>query len=844
MRGALGTAVLLSGSLVAGVGERAAASPPPHSASVTHVMSHFARCPWVRASQLRSQPPSTLANEVTSRMTLIQKVDFVVLNARSGFENINYGVPNLCIPALTLTDGPSGVASGLRGVTQFPAEIGVAATFDPVIAGAVGVAMGAETRGKGLDVLQGPDLNMARVPQSGRVFETFGEDPYLTSALGVAVIKGIQSTGVLADVKHFTGYTQENARGRIDQVITPRALTELYNEPFRAAVMDAHVASVMCSMGALNGVNGCSSPYIYATLRSWKFHGFVRTDYGSVFRAAPAFRAGLSLLKPGASTEILHDVASGALPLASLDRAVRAILSTMFAYGLIAHPRVATTTRVVTSPAHAAIALRTAEGGIVLLKDRSSVLPLPTTLRSVAVIGVDAQITPQTRGGGSSGVRASYVITPLVGLRAALGPRVRVSYARGGPARLELDQLTDIDLLTGKALPPQNPITNTGEPGKSDLVITYSKNVTAAIATAITPGDGIGWSHWQAKLRATKSGTYEISLQQIGDTWLYLDHRPLLTWRGLHGPTNWATTVQFRAGREYSLSADWFALNKKTTPTIGITNVTSQIAAAVAVARRAQVAIVFAGSFTSEGADQPNLYLPGDSNALISAVAAVNPHTIVVLNTGGAVLMPWLKKVSGVVEAWFPGQMDGAAIAAVLTGKVDPSGRLPITFPASPSSMPTSNFAQYPGINARVSFGPGLDLGYRWYQLHHVRPLFAFGFGLSYTDFRLSNATLSNAGRNEIVRVTVTNTGARAGSYVLQAYVHFPTSAGEPPEQLRGFAKVNLASHQSKLISLVLPPASFQIYRAGALVTVPGPYRIDLGSSSATLPIQLAFTPH
>ena len=203
-----------------------------------------------------------------------------------------------------------------------------------------------------------------------------------------------------------------------------------------------------------------------------------------------------------------------------------------------------------------------------------------------------------------------------------------------------------------------------------------------------------------------------------------------------------------------------------------IVDVSRQIGAAVAAARKAQVAIVFAGDFSTEGADQPNLVLSDDSNALISAVASANPNTIVVLNTGGAVLMPWLDKVAGVLEAWYPGEEDGNAIEAVLTGGVDPAGRLPITFPASESAQPVSQSSQFPGVDSVVSYGSGLDVGYRWYQANNVRPLFPFGFGLDYTNFNLSKPTVQETASGFVVHVTVHNTGSRSGSDVVQAYVH------------------------------------------------------------------------
>jgi beta-glucosidase len=775
-------------------------------------------------------------------MTLDQKASFVVLATHPPLENRNTGVPSLCIPALSLSDGPSGVAGSLPGVTQFPAPLATAATFDPLLARAVGRAVGSEARKKGIAVIQGPNLNLARVPQSGRTFETFGEDPYLTSVIGVSYINGVQSTGEMANAKHFTAYTQETARVRLDQIVSRRALNEIYNAPFKAAVQRAHVASLMCSYGLLNGTNTCSDPYLYTTLRSWGFKGFVRSDLSAVRNVAKALRAGISLVKPGSPTSIAQAVENGSLPPRYLNRAVRTVLTAMFADGLIAHQRGGTILSSVTSRAHATTALRVAETSVVLLKNSKSLLPLSKNVSSVAIIGTDAGQSPVVSGGGSSQVRAPFVITPLKAIRSALGSRVRVTYSPGGPSTLDFGKLNDVDVISGRPLRLVSPIKPIGELGKADLAIDLDPKVNNVVATATSPGNGEGWDTWGFTVRARQTGTFEISFQQNGDTWLYLNGKEIAASRGLHALNDMTTTVKLMAGQRYTFSLMWFQLNNHPTPALSMTDVTPQINAAVAAARKARVAIVFAGDYNAEAADRPNLSLPGDANALIAAVAAVNPRTIVVLNTGGAVLMPWLRHVAGVLEAWYPGQADGAAIAAILTGAVNPSGRLPLSFPKSPAAMPAARVQQFPGVNSVVNFGAGLDIGYRWYQMHAVRPLFAFGYGLSYTTFKLTHATAARSPSGIAVQVTVSNTGVRTGSDVVQAYVSMPKSAGEPPRQLRAFSRVSLAPSTSQTVAMTIPWSGFQIYRRGSLTTVPGTYGVDIGQSSSNTPLHVNVT--
>jgi beta-glucosidase len=705
----------------------------------------------------------------------------------------------------------------------------------------VGRAEAMEARTKGIAVVQGPELNLARVPQGGRIFETYGEDPYLTSVLGVADAKGIQSTGDLADAKHFSAYTQETARLRLNQVVPARALAELYDAPFKAVVQRAHVASVMCSYGELNGVNTCSDPALYATLRSWGFRGFVRSDLGAVPDMARAFRAGLSLMKPGSADTLVRLVRHGAVTMSQLDRAVRSVLTPMFGAGLVTNPVHGSLTAIATTPAHVRTALAAARASIVLLKNRGALLPLSTGTASIAVIGADAAQTPQVSGGGSSKVAAPYVITPLSALRAAFSSRTGFTYEPGGPLTLDLDQLSDVDIVKGIPLKLVTPLAPIGEAGKADIAIELDPSVTPAIATATEPGTGHGWDKWRLVLRAKSTGSYEIAFQQYGDTWLYLDGKPLISSQGLHAPSDLSAMVHFVAGHEYTFSAQWFQIKRHAPPKFSLLDATPEINRAVAAARKAKVAIVFVGNFDSEGVDNPSLDLSGDANALISAVAAVNPHTVVVLNTGAAVIMPWIAKVDAVVEGWYPGQEDGSAIASVLTGVTDPSGRLPITFPTSTSAMPAQGDTSFPGVKLAVNFGSSLDIGYRWYQANKVSPLFSFGFGESYTTFKLSRATSTTTSTGVTVRLTVTNTGPRSGADVVQAYVAFPSSAGEPPEQLRAFQRVDLRPSTSKRIVMVIPKSELAIYVKKSFTVMSGQYRVDIGQSSTDLRIHLNF---
>jgi beta-glucosidase len=795
----------------------------------THPIRSSGSCPWVARSRDNRVSPTALANEVLARMTLKQKSSFVVLRRATNGGSTNSGIASLCIPPLSLVDGPNGLADGLFGVTAYPAEIGIAASFDPALAHAEGEAEGDEARVKGISGLQSTDLNLARAPLGGRVFETYGEDPYLASVMGVANIEGVQSEGVMAIAKHFGAYTQETARKSLDQIVSRRTLAEIYDAPFRAAVERAHVASLMCALGETNGVNTCSNPALYTILRSWRFRGFIRSDLGAVAKEVSAFRAGLSLIKPSSSKRLDRLVTEGVLSASDLDRAVRAVLTQMFSHHLITRSDHTSLNYSALSPQHNGVALRAAEESIVLLKNTRSVLPLARRVRSVAVIGADANQRPVTQGGGSSHVIGSFLVKPLKALRLVLGPRVRVIYRVGSADSFHLIKIDDAGVLRGTQL---HQLLETG-------AVVRARKVTPAIITATEPATGRGWAKWRLVFSARESGDYLITMEQRGDAWLYLNGHTVLCSRGLHVRADMSTSVALRRGHRYTLRARYFAANRNWTPRMRIVDVTPEINAAVRAARRAKVAIVFASEFSTEGADRSSLSLPGDENALISAVAAVNPNTVVVLNTGGAVTMPWLGRVAAVLEAWYPGQEDGTAIAKILTGAVNPSGRLPITFPTSTAAMPASPPRAFPGVDSKVHFGTGLDIGYRWYQAHHVTPLFPFGYGLDYTTFSLSNPSVTRTASGVDVRVTVTNTGTRAGADVVQVYVDDPPSAVEAPEQLRAFVRVTLAPAASRRVSMQIPWSEFSVFRGDQFTMLAGLYGIDIGSSSADLPLRI-----
>ncbi len=853
-----------------------------------------ATCPWLASAMAAGERPAALAELVASRMTLPEKLGELVLDTSGSYENVNAGVPRLCIPSLTLQDGPWGLAFGDTGVTLLPAPLAIGATFDTSIARQYGEVLGAEARGQGIDVSQGPNLNIDRVPQSGRADESYGEDPLLTSELGVADIEGIQSQGVMADAKHFLAYQQETNRGVVDDKVSARALQEIYLPPFKAAVTQAHVASMMCAYPRLNQVYQCEDPALDLVLDQWGFAGFVRSDLGAVHSTPTALASGIDLLKPSSVDELADLVARGLVAQATVDTDVEQVLTQMFAFGLVGRPASGTPGTPVATPAHAAFALTAAERSAVLLQNTNQLLPLDaSTLRSVAVIGAAASTQPVTQGFGSSHVTPPFTSTPLAALQARLGPGTVVTYADGGstarhlptiptayltpasgqghgltlrigPASGPGQAVTTVDPVAAAAVEPtpvlhdrdhddvrSNPPSERAKripAGHADGGRLPDLDPTTAGATSVEIPAGWKGSQatWTGTLTPPQSGRYTFSLAGTGSAAMTLDGHPVVSDLLPHDAGTWSGSVVLTGGRPYRLSLRWTPIPDATTldvPSIvdlGMAYVGDAIAQAVAAARSARVAVVFASGYSSETFDRPSLSLPGDQDALIAAVAAANPRTVVVLDTSGPVLMPWLHQVQAVLEAWYPGEQDGAAAAALLTGDVAPTGHLPVTFPTSATATAVSSRSQWPGTALVASYSEGLAVGYRYDHLTGTKPLFPFGFGLTYTTFAFRRAAATRSGGGYAVTVSITDTGQRPGTDVVQAYLTFPKQAGEPPAELAAFVPVTLAAGRTETVTLAIPATAFQSFQPTGWTTTGGTYRIGIGDSSASLPLQLS----
>jgi beta-glucosidase len=713
-----------------------------------------------------------------------------------------------------------------------PAPLGEAASFDPAVAHAYGAVEGRETWATGRNLMEGPNLNIARTPLNGRTFEAFGEDPFLVGQIAAANIRGIQSEGVIANAKHYLANNQEINRDTIDEHIDDRTVHEIYLPGFEAAVEQGGTGSVMCSKNKVNGSYACEHEQLLnGVLKGdWGFDGFVVSDFSSCHDTVRCATNGMDFELPDGAhfgDPLKAAVESGQVSMADLDDHAHRVLRTMFQFGLFDRPHPTTPIEVVRD---GAVARAAAEAGTVLLKNSGQVLPLDTRRdRSIALIGPAAG-TAMTGGGGSVGVAPLYKVSPLEGITRRAAGHAKINYAAGmGP----------VDLGPQPALPAYTVTPETATAGEHGLTARYYANTTWSGEPALTrteqwvdmdptggvPAPGLptnGWSvRWTGTFTAPVDGDFTFHLTNHARATLFLDGATVINNGGGFPGVTRSATVHLTAGQPHSIRVDWAKPNGQAmielawTPPAGTPNV--EIAEAVQAAERSDVAVVFASTKDTEAIDRTDLALPGHQDALIEAVAAANPRTIVVLNTGGPVLMPWLSTVAGVLEAWYPGEEAGNAAAAVLFGDTDPAGRLPITFPQSLADLPASTPAQYPGVAGVATYSEGLDVGYRHFDANGVTPLFPFGYGLSYTTFRLNQLRLSSQrGGKVLVSVDVANTGRRRGSQVVQVYVGGADGAGPitpgqvaPPRRLEGFAKVSLAPGQHRRVLIALAPRAF-----------------------------------
>ena len=793
-------------------------------------------------------------DELTSLMTLEEKTSFVYGETGMSLR----AIPRLSIPALQLADGPLGIRAGTPS-TAFPAPIALAASWDTELAWRFGEAIGKEYRNKGRQVWLGPGMNIIRVPQCGRNFEYYSEDPYLASRMAVASIQGAQSQHIVACAKHYAGNNQEYNRDTVNVLVDERVLREIYLPAFEAAIREGGAWSIMAAYNRVNGPYCTANPHLLTDILKgdWGFQGFAVSDWGAVHETVVPANAGLDLEMDGASPvgawwgsgKLLTAVQSGQVSTATVDDKVRRILRAIFSTGIIDEAWDSPDEEIV---AHRVLAREIAGAGIVLLKNDDAVLPLDrSTPQTIAVLG-SRYADGEHGGGGSSHVTPYYTTSPLQGLQNVAGANVILVDAPGVPPDDDAYTAVDPSFLS----PPGG---GTGLRGEyfnnknlqGTPVLTRTDPTVNFWWGGGSPGSGVNSDQfsvrWTGTLTVPYTANWDLGMATDDGFRLYLDGYLRIDDWSNHGLRLTRQTLHLEAGHPYDLELEYYENTGDAAAYLVCRDDSPELSEAVALAQNADAAVVFVGLSSAEegeGSDRPTIDLTHSEINLIKAVAAANPRTVVVIIGGSQVgFDAWLDDVPAVVQAWYGGQEAGNAIADVLFGDVNPGAKLPMTFVRQWEDHPA--FELYP----TGTYTDGLDVGYRYFDHVTVVPAFPFGHGLSYTTFAYSNLFMDTSGvsSNGVVdvRFDVENTGPVPGREVAQVYVRDRVaSVPRPIRELKGFAKVALAPGERRTVTVPLDQRAFAFYDTalGQWRVEAGAFQVYVGSSSRDIRLTAGLT--
>jgi beta-glucosidase len=815
------------------------------------------------ASRAQSAEDEKKINETIAKMTLEEKIQLL---SGSGMM-ASTGLQRLGIPTFRMSDGPVG-AHVPPPSTAYAAGIGLAASWDRDLAVEIGTQIGRDARSRGASFLLGPGVNIYRAPLNGRNFEYFGEDPFLAGETAVGYINGVQSQGVSATIKHFAANNSEYFRFTSDSVVSERALREIYLPAFEAAVRKAHVGSIMDSYNFLNGEHATQNYHLNVEIakQQWGFDGVMMSDWTATHDGIAAANAGLDLEMPFGTymnvQTLLPAVKAGRVKEGAIDDKIRRLLREGYRFGWIGHDPLDTSIPRYNQQGRVA-ALHGAEEGIVLLKNKGSLLPLdPAKVKTIAVIGPDAFPAIPTAG-GSGQVQTYSEVSALKGISDRLGLTANVLYDRGVPKlsvlalRSGFSQFADKfvrgltvetfdnDKFAGTPVATRTERSaNTGQssldnPDFAELI----NSVTAdEMATFMNAGGPPRFPRWTGYYFARAAGKFVVFVENQGKYRLVVDGKALIDHSEIPKFALAQREIEFAPGPHKVvlevLSGPQFG---EGTIKVGIAPVDALVnPSAIELAKKADAVIVAVGynpDIETEGADR-EFKLPPGQEELIEKIAAVNPNVIVTVTAGGSVdASRWVDQVAGLIQNWYPGQEGGTALAEVLFGDVNPSGRLPISWERKLEDNPS--YAYYyptPGT-LKIPYKDDVFVGYRGYEHNGVKPLFPFGYGLSYTSFKYSGIAIApGAAPGEYqVSFDVTNNGGRAGADVAQVYVsEDKPQAPRPPQELKGFARVALNPGETKHVSVPLNARSFSWYdeKAAAWHADTGAFTIHVSRSS------------
>ncbi|KAL2836416.1 putative beta-glucosidase J [Aspergillus pseudoustus] len=787
-------------------------------------------------------------DQIIRDLTLNEKVSLL-----SGIDAWHtFGIPRLGIPSIRTTDGPNG-ARGTRyfnGVPSacLPCGTALGATFDKSLIFNLGQLLGDECAAKGAHVLLGPTINIQRGPLGGRGFESFSEDPVLSGFAAASYCAGVQDRGVVATLKHLVCNDQEHERVAVSALVTARALREIYLLPFELAIRGASPGAVMTSYNKVNGLHASESPGLLRDIvrGEWGFDGLIMSDWFGTYSVASAVNAGLDLEMPGPTRfrgpALMHALTSNKVSQKTLDERVRKVLELVQLTSRSGIPEYAPE-RKLNRPEDRALLRRAAGESIVLLKnDNSAILPLDRDKKTL-VIGPNADIAAYC-GGGSASLLAYYTVSPRQAITEKCGEE-NVGFSQGCYGHKELPLLGE-----------QLRTVETGEPGYTFRVYTeppsckgrqpidelHMTNSCAFLMDYSHPK--VSGDTYYATLEGTfepaESGVYEFGLTVAGTALLYIDgvlvvdnktaQRAGTSFFGI-GTVEERGERYLKEGKKHHIFVEFGTAPTSNLQHHGVVSfgpgglrlggcqqldTDAAIRQAVRLAAEVEQVVVcvgLSGDWESEGFDRPHMDLPPGTDDLVNAVLEVQPNAVVVVQSGTPVTMPWAGKARALLQAWYGGNEAGNGIADVLFGDINPSAKLPLTFPRELAQNPS--YLSYRSERGRVLYSEDIYVGYRYYDKVGQAPLFRFGHGLSYTTFQLSNLSVretsplaSNIKESSLsVSVSVTNTGSRAGAEVVQVYVRPPadSSVGRPASELKGYEKVMLQAAETREVLISIP---------------------------------------
>lgn len=792
---------------------------------------------------LRQDPVEAKVEATLAQMTLEEKLTYI------GGEHDFYirAIPRLNLPQIKMSDGPVGVRT-FGPTTAYPAMTCLAATWDAALGSTYGHAIGEDARARGVHVWLAPGVNMARIPQNGRNFEYFGEDPYLTSRFAVNVVKGVQSEGVVATVKHFAANDHENDRNQDSSEVDERTLHEIYLRPFEAAVREGGAWAIMCSYNKINGVYAAENRELLTNVlkKQWGFKGLVMSDWGAVHSVKPTALNGTDLEMPSGAfmnaKNLTPMVESGEVPVAVIDDKVRRILRVIYSMDFDKRPQLDQKFPI-EDPKHDAVARQIAQEGIVLLKNRMSFLPLDRTkMRRILVVGPNAE-PANTGGGGSSYATAQHPTSLVDAIKEIAGPGVEVIHPAGlsnlptaafafdgyqteGAKGLKAEYFANADLSGTPTLV------------KTEAGIDHRWR-TARPDPALPSGPFS--IRWTGSFVAPAGGRYVFVARSDDGMRVWLDGQKVEDMWHDQGETTELVPMELKAGKRYDLKVEYYDRGGEAIAQFGIVGLDAMIEKALPVEEaKSADAIVVAVGFNSstEGEGQDRAFdLPMDQKLLIERATSLNDKTIVVNNSGGAVEMAsWEGKTAAILQEWYPGQSGNISLAEILFGVKNPSGKLPMTFPRTLRG--TYYETAYPPKDHKLTYAEGLLMGYRYFDAKDKEPLYPFGYGLSYTTFKLGGLELKS---NRIATFWIENTGKSVGAEVVQMYVQSPDKSGATPvRQLKGFHRVLLRPGEREQVVFPITEDSLAYWDVAKhdWAVRHGAYTIYIGTSSRSLPLK------